>query len=82
MKKFLICLCLILFTSFSYGEFKYRKDQTYSKCKTHIISSTKYNYRNLENSINEFCDGKKILDFKYQHSPNVVSVLIVYTEEE
>lgn len=81
MKQFLICLCLILFTSFSYGEFKYRKDQTYNKCKAHIIACNS-NYRDLENAINEFCNDKKILDLKYQHVPNVVSVLIVYTEED
>ena len=80
MKQFIICLCLILLTSLSFGEFKYRKDLVYNKCKAQLICQT--DYTKLNNWINDFCNGKKIIDIKYQDTQKVVSVLIIYTEED
>ena len=81
MKKIIICLSLFLITSLSYGEFKYRKDLVYNKCKAQVICCNT-SYEDFNNMINNFCDKKKVIDIKYQDTQKVISAIVIYTEED
>ena len=82
MKRIIIAL-LLLCSSVLYAEFTYSKGGiNYENCKVATYSIATYygSAKTLSKILNEFCNGKTVIDIKFQESKTLMSVIIIYKE--
>lgn len=90
MKKIIICITLLIFSSISFADFDYSKGityqsvdnkrETFNDCKVKIFSVMNFtgSSKILEDDINNFCINKTICDIKFQETTDYMSVIIIY----
>lgn len=72
MKKFILGLILLFFSSISYADFNYCKGLCYQNCKVKIFYDGLRN--NLEKEINDFSNGKTVIDIRTKGSSTIIII--------
>lgn len=84
MKKIIISLILLVCNTISYADFTYSKGGiNFEHCKVGVssIMNLMGSSTVLQNSINDFCNNKVVIDIKFQETPDFMSVIIIYKEK-
>lgn len=76
MKKIIYSFILLFLCSISYAGFDYSKGFVYSNCKIKVLYES--SFKNFEKEINDFCNGKNIIEIKCMATSGTARVIIIY----